>query len=142
MVFLALITIFILGDTVSSDRNDESEEVESNDGYWNIHLSSSVKVSSGMFVGNGTGNENTTTSSLTPELELARLREELANLTQVVESMDSATEARLSQLINKDNQLQSGQNNLQNELNQVVNRMGSAEGRLDTLPGNQWIMNY
>ena len=103
-----------------------------------------VRVSSGVYVGNGTGN-GTTTSSLTAELVQGRFREELAameaNLTQMMQTMDSETETRLSQLTSKDNQLQNGQNSLQSGLNQVVGRMGSAEGKLSTLPGKE-LLNY
>ena len=34
-----LIVKFTLGDTIPSNQDDESEEVDSNGGYWNIQLS-------------------------------------------------------------------------------------------------------
>ena len=86
-----------------------------------------VRVSSGVYVGNGTGN-GTTTSSLTAELVQGRFREELAamdaNLTQMIETIDSEIRS-----------------DMQNGLNQLVGRMGSAEGKLSTLPGEEFL-NY
>ena len=71
--------------------------------------------------------------------EVAMLREELTNLKRLVASTNSATDAKLSQLTSKDNELQNGQSTLQSGLNQVVGRMGSAEGKLSTLPGEEFL---
>ena len=78
-------------------------------------------------------------SSLTPELVQARLRDELAAVKRELNAKDSTTEGKLQELVNIDSQLQDGQNNLQKGLNQVVGRMGSAEGKLASLPGEEFL---
>lgn len=63
-----------------------------------------------------------------------------ANFTEIMQTLDSRLNQLTSTTTSRHNQLQSKDNDLQNGLNQVVGRMGSAEGKLSTLPGEEFLI--